>query len=81
VRNTYRKDSLLYHQNVCEELNNISNQLDLNIKVNMEDILQLTTKIEKIITESMLLSEKKRCKLKDTALWTPELYQSNSMIQ
>jgi hypothetical protein len=46
-----------------------------------ERIMMELNKIDKEITTTMLRAEKKCCSKKDKALWTPELRQSNLLIQ
>jgi hypothetical protein len=74
-------DSLLFHQQIYNKLNTILHKVEHDKTLNKDKILEEIYKIDTIITESMLLSEKQNCKLKSTALWTPELYQCNLLIQ
>jgi hypothetical protein len=59
------------------------NQLHIQSKdpENLEAVELQLNKLDTIITESMLLAEKKNCKKKQKALWSPELQQSNLTIQ
>jgi hypothetical protein len=48
---------------------------------NIEEIDKQLNTLDTIITESMLLAEKRNCKRKQRALFSPELKQSNLLIQ
>jgi hypothetical protein len=48
---------------------------------NKELILQQINDLDNLITRLMLYSEKKCCKKKERALWSPTLQQSNLTIQ
>jgi hypothetical protein len=59
---------------LCEDINNE----DENKKL---DMVEKIIKLDKIITDLMLMTDRRCCKPKEISLWTPELYQSNLLIQ
>jgi hypothetical protein len=46
-----------------------------------DDIMKQLNDLDKLITESMITSEKSTCCLKDRVLWSPEIEQANFICQ
>jgi ribonuclease HI len=75
-------DNKFNEHNIYKKMKNLSQQVDITETIDNPSLLQIEAeKLDKLITEFMLLAEKRCCKRKDVALWTPELHQSNLVIQ
>jgi hypothetical protein len=79
-------NQLVYHR-VYEKMTNISREASEigegrnNLEKNRLSEIYEAKMLDQVITKAMLQAEKECCNPKETALWTPELYQSNLTIQ
>jgi Reverse transcriptase (RNA-dependent DNA polymerase) len=69
-----------YHR-IYEKVENVFNSAMTKSYDEKEHVMEEINKIDKIITEAMLCAEKRNCKKKLHALWSPKLYQSQLLVQ
>ena len=67
---------------IYEKINQLyDNSINMGINDDKESILKEVDNLDKLITQLMLFAERKCCKKKERALWSPTLQQSNLIIQ